>query len=184
MNIGTSIRRLMNLFIILFVTLGGGLVYWQVVVAQQVAANVHNSRSCQLENSPLRGTIYDRNGQWLAKSVSDSNAQCGYRRVYFDPSLAGLIGYYAGPNYPATGIEKQFDDVLSGRTGLTMLNNTFNQLLHSAPSLFLLFRLLPECDHLCGGRQRRDRPLLRGGQGADGVGLRKNRIQGCRIRLP
>ncbi len=133
MNIGTSIRRLMNLFIILFVTLSGGLVYWQVVVAQQVAANVHNSRSCQLENSPLRGTIYDRNGQWLAKSVSDSNAQCGYRRVYFDPSLAGLVGYYAGPNYPATGVEKQFDDVLSGRTGLTMLSNTFNHLLHTAP---------------------------------------------------
>jgi cell division protein FtsI/penicillin-binding protein 2 len=124
---------LTNLFIILFVMLSGWLVYWQVIVAQQVSSNVHNSRRCLIENSPLRGTIYDRNGQWLAKSVADANAQCGYRRVYFDPSLAGLIGYYAGPNYPATGVEKQFDDALSGRTGITTLNNTVNQLLHRAP---------------------------------------------------
>jgi penicillin-binding protein A len=133
MNIGTSIRKLMNLFIILFIAISGGLVYWQVIVAQQVADNTHNSRHCQLENSPLRGTIYDRNGIWLARSIPDAAAQCGYLREYADPALAGLIGYYAGPNYPATGIEKQFDDVLSGRTGLTMLNNTFNKLLHSAP---------------------------------------------------
>jgi len=133
MNISSSIRRLTNLFIILFVMLSGWLVYWQVIVAQQVSSNVHNSRRCLIENSPLRGTIYDRNGQWLAKSVADANAQCGYRRVYFDPSLAGLIGYYAGPNYPATGIEKQFDDALSGRTGITTLNNAVNQLLHRAP---------------------------------------------------
>jgi cell division protein FtsI/penicillin-binding protein 2 len=124
---------LTNLFIILFVMLSGWLVYWQVIVAQQVSSNVHNSRRCLIENSPLRGTIYDRNGQWLAKSIADANAQCGYRRVYFDPSLAGLIGYYAGPNYPATGVEKQFDDALSGRTGITTLNNTVNQLLHRAP---------------------------------------------------
>jgi peptidoglycan glycosyltransferase len=123
----------MNLFIVLFVAVSGGLVYWQVIVAQQVAANVHNSRICQLENSPLRGTIYDRNGVWLARSVPDSTAQCGYRREYSDPSLAGLIGYYAGPNYPETGLEKQFDDILSGRTGLTMLSNTINHLLHTAP---------------------------------------------------
>ncbi len=133
MNINTSIRRLTNLFIILFVVLSGWMVYWQVIVGQQVSSNAHNSRRCLIENSPLRGTIYDRNGQWLAKSVADANAQCGYRRMYFDPSLAGLIGYYAGPNYPATGIEKQFDDVLSGRTGITTLSNTVNQLLHRAP---------------------------------------------------
>src|SRR5947208_6941689 len=133
MDISASIRKLTNFFILLFVILSGGLVYWQVVVAAQVTANRHNSRRCLFENSPLRGTIYDRNGIWLAKSVPDSQAQCGYRRVYADPSLAGLIGYYAGPNYPATGIEKQFDGVLVGRTGITTLNNTINQLLHSAP---------------------------------------------------
>ncbi len=133
MNISTSIRKLTNLFIILFVGLSGGLVYWQVVVAQQVTDNTHNGRLCLSQNSPLRGTIYDRNGQWLAKSIPDSTAPCGYRRVYFDPSLAGLIGYYAGPNFAATGIEKQFDGYLSGRIGITTLSNTVNQLLHRAP---------------------------------------------------
>jgi penicillin-binding protein A len=133
MNISASIRKLTDLFIVLFVILSGWMVYWQMIAGQQVSSNVHNSRSCLIENSPLRGTIYDRNGQWLAKSVADANAQCGYRREYFDSSLAGLIGYYAGPNYPATGLEAQFNDVLNGNTGVTTLNNTVNQLLHRAP---------------------------------------------------
>src|SRR5258708_33340731 len=34
-NINTSIRRLTNLFIILFIALSGGLVYWQAMVPQQ-----------------------------------------------------------------------------------------------------------------------------------------------------
>jgi len=133
MDISASIRKLTNFFILGFVVLSGGLVYWQVVVAAQVTANSHNSRSCLLENSPWRGTIYDRNGVWLAKSVRDPVAQCGYQRVYADPSLAGLIGYYAGPNYAATGIEKQFDGYLSGRiTGLSF-DSTIDKLLHRSP---------------------------------------------------
>ncbi len=68
MNISTSIRRLTNLFIILFVALSGGLVYWQVVVAQQVTSNTYStfSRHCSSDNAPIRGRIYDRNGVLLA----------------------------------------------------------------------------------------------------------------------
>src|SRR5436190_6620297 len=133
MDISASIQKLTNFFILLFVILSGGLVYWQVVVAAQVTGNRHNSRSCLFENSPLRGTIYDRNGVWLAKSMSDPAAQCGYQRIYADPSLAGLLGYYAGPNYPGTGIEKQFDDYLSGRMTAMSLDSTIDKLLHRSP---------------------------------------------------
>src|SRR5712692_4459925 len=100
MNISTSIRRLTNLFIVLFVLLSGGLVYWQAVVAPQVTANVHNSRHCLSDNAPIRGRILDRNGVVLAYSKKvDPNAPnagevCGYQRYYTEPSLAGLIGYY------------------------------------------------------------------------------------------
>ena len=130
MDISASIRKLTNFFILLFVILSGGLVYWQVVVAAQVTTNRHNSRSCLFENSPLRGTIYDRNGVWLAKSVPNPAVECGYQRVYADPSLAGLIGYYAGPNYPAIGFERQFDNYLSGRITATSLDSTIDKLLH------------------------------------------------------
>src|ERR1700736_507861 len=97
-TISNSIRRMTQLFIILFIALSGGLVYWQVVVAQQVTANIHNSRHCLTDSAPVRGRIFDRNGVLLAES-KPSNTICGYQRYYYlnqhgVPSLAGLIGYY------------------------------------------------------------------------------------------
>jgi cell division protein FtsI/penicillin-binding protein 2 len=132
MDISASVRRLTLLFIGLFLVLSGWLVYWQVAVAQQVAANIHNSRHCLVDNAPIRGRIFDRNGVLLADTKP--GGPCGYMRHYYDPSLAGLIGYYVGgPNYPPTGLEKTYDDYLSGRIGLTSLNNAYNQLLHRPP---------------------------------------------------
>jgi peptidoglycan glycosyltransferase len=133
MNIGSSIRRLTRLFIILFLALSGGLVYWQVVVAQQVTSNIHNGRHCLADSAPLRGRILDRNGVVLAESKPDPTGICGYRRYYYldkYPSLASLLGYYISPNFGSSGIEKQYDDYLSGRRGITVLNNTVNQTLH------------------------------------------------------
>ncbi len=135
MNIGTSIRRLTQLFIILFIALSGGLVYWQVVVAQHVTSNPHNSRHCLPDSAPVRGRILDRNGVVLAESKLDPNG-CGYRRYYYlskYPSLAGLIGYYISPEFSSSGIEQQYNDYLDGQRGITVLNNTVNQTLHRPP---------------------------------------------------
>lgn len=151
MNISGSIRRLTNLFIILFVLLSGGLVYWQVVVAQAVTSSTcpagltasqeqgcqqsavvrKHIRDCQGDSAPMRGRILDRNGVVLAYSKPSNNPiLCGYQRVYTDPSLAGLIGYYISPLYSLTGIEAQYNDYLNGTTGFTNLNNTLNKTLH------------------------------------------------------
>src|SRR5260370_8707232 len=97
--ISTSIRKLTNLFVILFVLLSGGLVYWQVVAAQQVAANPHNIRHCLPDSAPIRGRILDRNGVVLAYSKkvdpNSSNAGIvfGYQRVITDLPLSALIPY-------------------------------------------------------------------------------------------
>lgn len=131
MNISGSIRKLTQLFIILFIALSAGLVYWQAVVAQQVTSNIHNGRSCLKDTAPIRGRIFDRNGVLLASSKP--GGICGYQRHYTEPSLAGLIGYYISPIFGSTGIEHQYDDYLSGRKGLTELNNTLNQTLHRPP---------------------------------------------------
>ena len=93
MNVRANIRQMTNIFILLFLALSGALVYWQVAVAQQVSANVHNSRIILPGNTPVRGNIFDRNGVLLAYSKPDPNAIGGYTRTYTDPSLAGLIGY-------------------------------------------------------------------------------------------
>jgi peptidoglycan glycosyltransferase len=137
-NISSSIRRLTYLFIILFVGLSAGLVYWQVVVAQQVASNTYStfSRQCSIDNAPIRGRIYDRNGVLLAKSIPSKNPTlCGYQRVYTKDaqSLEGVIGYYISPLFGSTGIEKQFDAYLNGQVGSTGLNNTIKTILHNPP---------------------------------------------------
>lgn len=132
MNIRTGIRKLTLFFVGLFLALSGGLVYWQVVVADQVTANIHNGRPYLCANSPQRGKILDRNGVVLAESITQPGS-CIYTRHYTDPSLAGLIGYYVGLRYPPTGLEKQFDDILSGRAGLTAMGNIVNQTLHRPP---------------------------------------------------
>jgi peptidoglycan glycosyltransferase len=132
MDVKTSIRKLALLFIACFMALSAGLVYWQVVVAQAVTDNPHNGRKCLLDNAPMRGRIFDRNGVLLAYSTP-SPVGCGYIRHYTDPSLAGLIGYYAGPNYPPTGIEAAYNDYLDGKVGMTALENVLNQTLHQPP---------------------------------------------------
>jgi peptidoglycan glycosyltransferase len=137
-NISGSIRRLTNIFLVLFVALSAGLVYWQVVVAQQVTSNPYltYTRQCTSESAPIRGKIFDRNGVLLAYSVpSNIPGLCGYKRVYTAAAqgLEGLIGYYISPLFGSTGIEKEFNDYLSGQNGVTGLDNTVNKILHVPP---------------------------------------------------
>ncbi|GCF11437.1 peptidoglycan D,D-transpeptidase FtsI family protein [Dictyobacter arantiisoli] len=135
MNISTSIRKLTYVFVILFVGLSGGLVYWQVVNADNVTSTIHNPRRCLAENNPVRGRIFDRNGVLLAESVpAPASMGCsgGYIRKYTEPSLANIIGYYV-PGYSMfDGIEKQYNDVLSGKTGSSALTNEVNKILHKS----------------------------------------------------
>ncbi|GLV55288.1 cell division protein FtsI [Dictyobacter sp. S3.2.2.5] len=132
MNISSSIRKLTYIFVILFIGLSGGLVYWQVVKADNVDATIHNPRRCSAENSPVRGRIFDRNGVLLAESVPDANVCGGFIRHYTDPSLAALIGYYV-PGAFVPGIEGQYNDVLTGNSGRTALDNEVNKTLHKSP---------------------------------------------------
>jgi peptidoglycan glycosyltransferase len=132
MDIKSNIRKLTILFITFFMVLSVGLVYWQVLAAPQVDANPHNPRHCLADSAPMRGNIYDRNGKLLAYSTP-STTGCGYIRHYTDPSLAAVIGYYAGPNLPPTGIEAAFNNYLDGQVGMTGLKNTINSVLHQPP---------------------------------------------------
>ncbi len=135
MNISSNIRKLTNLFILLFVLMSAGIVYWQVIVAQPVSANVHNSRHCMADSSPKRGRILDRNGVVLAESKPvQAHPPCSpYERFYTDPSLAGLIGTYISPFYGINGIEKQYNNYLNGEVGSTQFNNNANKVLHRPP---------------------------------------------------
>jgi penicillin-binding protein A len=133
MNIGASIRKLSYIFILSFIALSGGLVYWQVVMADNVTSTLHNPRGCLTSNTPLRGRIFDRNGVLLAESLPDPNVCGGYIRHYTEPSLANLIGYYSPGDFMPDGIEKEYNDILNGTNNTTSLDKETNKILHTAP---------------------------------------------------
>jgi penicillin-binding protein A len=128
MDISQNVRKLARLFVLLFLALTVGFVYWQVGVAQAVTSNIHNSRACMKGNEPQRGRIFDRNGTLLAYSTP-SPTGCGVVMHYTDNSLGSLIGYYVNAG-ESSGIERQFNAYLSGQMGSTLLGNTVNGLLH------------------------------------------------------
>ena len=133
MNIGASIRKISYIFILSFVALSGGLVYWQVIQAANVTSTLHNPRKCLTSNTPLRGKIFDRNGVLLAESIPDPDVCGGYIRHYTEPSLANIIGYYVPGDFMPDGIEKQYNDILNGTNNTTQLDKETNQILHTAP---------------------------------------------------
>src|SRR5205807_9031984 len=117
MNISNNIRKLAQLFMVFFIALSTVLVYWQVVVAQQVTSNIHNNRHCLSDSAPVRGRIFDRNGVLLAESKLSNVAFCGYQRYYYlnnYTSLLSLRVYFISPLYGSSGIELQYDVYISG----------------------------------------------------------------------
>ncbi len=120
-DITATARRLMTLFMVVFLFVSGWLVYWQVFwrgsSQGQAVAVAYDQRQCVADNVPQRGSIYDRNGVLLAYSVKDPSAPCGWARHYTDPAFSPVLGYYDPTGYGITGLELAYNSRLSG--GLT-----------------------------------------------------------------
>lgn len=128
-------RRLLNLFVVLFLVVSGVLVYWQVFWPTSAAPSGQDQNNylaykpCVASETPQRGNIYDRNGVLLAWSVPDPTELCGWRRRYATdkyPSISSFMGYYS-PIYGATGIERFYNDQLAGNTAPADFNDASNQ---------------------------------------------------------
>lgn len=137
-NMNVTMRQLMTAFIILFLLISGVAAYIQIgnqafFNGPTLASGQYDQRKCPPYDSPLRGKIFDRNGNLIAQTVPDPNAPCGYRRQYASwvasSGLAPLIGYFSY-QYGTGGVEASFNDQLAGiQTGETF-QNASAKLLH------------------------------------------------------
>ncbi len=122
-NFNRSTLRLATILLVAFALISVQLVRVQIVQSsrtldrQEVAPGgqvVQNPRDRLLEDTELRGSIFDRNGVVLAEQIVEGD---NTYRSYPVSSTFGLVGYYSPLLYGSTGVESAFDEELSGREG-------------------------------------------------------------------
>jgi peptidoglycan glycosyltransferase len=124
-----QIRRLGAAFLVLFLLLFLQANYLQVVAADKLANDPANHRLILQEYDVLRGAILAADGQTvLAKSVPTKGAY-KYLRVYPGGALYGqLTGYYS-LIYGRSGLERTYNDYLSGRAPSLLPQNLVDEIL-------------------------------------------------------
>lgn len=127
--IATNVRRLALYLLLAFAVVSGGLGWWQVVEAQALNTRIENPQVIAARRGALRGTIFDAGGQVLASSqVIDGIS----RRTYVDAAFSHLIGY-ASLRFGTTGVERAYDDILTGRADPNPLRDLLNDILARQP---------------------------------------------------
>jgi penicillin-binding protein A len=127
--IATNVRRLAVYLVLAFASVSGALVWWQVLDAQTLATRQDNPQVIATRRSLPRGSIFDAQGRLLASSVVTDGIS---RRTYADPAFTHLIGY-ASLRFGATGVERAWDDLLTGRTDPNPLRDLLNDILDRQP---------------------------------------------------
>jgi penicillin-binding protein A len=127
--ITTNIRRLSLYLVLAFASVSGALAWWQVFDAQALATRQDNPQVIATRRSLPRGSIFDARGQLLASSVVVDGIS---RRSYTDPAFTHLIGY-ASLRFGTTGVERAWDDLLTGRSDPNPLRDLLNNILARKP---------------------------------------------------
>lgn len=110
-----SIRRLGAFLMLLFCVLFVQLNYIQVFRADDLNTKPGNSRPVDLAFSRPRGTVSTADGVVIARSVA-SNDRYEFQREFPEGErYASMTGYF-NYSFGATGLERAYNDELSGRT--------------------------------------------------------------------
>ncbi|PIU65210.1 MAG: cell division protein FtsI [Armatimonadetes bacterium CG07_land_8_20_14_0_80_59_28] len=116
-----NILRTAHLFFVLFPAIGVYLAYWQVFASEDLMNHPRNRRVLLNEKRVLRGTIFDRNAEPLARSEFELSGQGGTRRQVrklMAPAAMSHVTGYLSDRYGRTGIESKLNSHLSGMTRL------------------------------------------------------------------
>lgn len=115
MKLNKKIVILMSVVCALFLSEIIYLTYFTLFEAKDVVTSSYNQRIREKESRVLRGTIYDRNGEVLAKSVETDNGQV--REYPYKELYAHTVGY-SSQTYGKTGIELKYNDRLLQTQGI------------------------------------------------------------------
>lgn len=119
------ISRLFLVALVMFAALLGSTSWWTVVRAKKLDNDPQNRRALIRETKIRRGTIFAGDGSAIARSVRD--AEGIYRRTYPQGKRFGHPVGYSDPSLGQSGIEKQYDDDLTGKKNA--ITTTFDQLI-------------------------------------------------------
>lgn len=118
-NLTTNIKRVMIIFLIVFVVLISYLSYFTLFRGPEISTRPDNKRMWDVRNKVVRGTILDRNGKELSVSEKAKNNQ--YKRKYKGgAATAHVLGYY-DPQYGISGLENLYDRYLSSNISASFL---------------------------------------------------------------
>lgn len=118
-NLTSNIKRVMIIFLIVFVVLMSYLAYFTLVKGPDIVTRPDNRRMWDIRNKVVRGTIFDRNGKAL--SISEKVGDSEYKRVYKGgAATAHVLGYYDA-QYGITGLENLYDSNLSSNISASFL---------------------------------------------------------------
>lgn len=113
-NIQNSIKKVMTVFLLLFLALISYISFNALFKSDMAINSVYNKRNQAERDKVLRGTIYDRNMTALTKG--EKTGEFSQTREYVgEEAFAHVVGYY-DIKYGMSGIEKKFDEQLSGKS--------------------------------------------------------------------
>jgi penicillin-binding protein A len=113
-----QIGRLMGVATLLFLVLAGFTSYWSVVDAEELKGEPLNRRPLLEQQQIPRGLITTRDGDKLAENRRIGSGQNKrYYRVYPEDGLFSHAVGYAFVSRGSAGIERYYNDILSGTGG-------------------------------------------------------------------
>lgn len=150
----SNIYRVVLFFLLCFFVLIAYLTYIVEFQGDMLATHPKNRRVWKIEEQTVRGGIYDRNGETLAKTDTKGEN----KRIYsLGASTSHFLGY-TSPRYGKTGLEDIYDNYLLGMEGRQKYINYFRRLAGKPAQGYDLYltidgRLQQEAYNLLKGRR-------------------------------